>query len=397
MRQIKIILIILIIIVLFILGFLLKNSINKSIYNTNNISTIDNPLSDKSIYNTNNISTINNLLLDKNNIYNISPNKINWKKDMLDPKNKIGYPNLKKAYVVCYLNSALQLIRTFFIYLFLTQKTFTIQSIPKEIINFLNYIHEKNRDIAVHSILKLIVPNKNTRSNLFYINNNLHQSDSSEFLIYFLEYLFQYNNNLKNVFSFDLISTLQSNLNKEISSEKIVQENFFIINDINTFKNKNITNLSTILQAIINVPTEEIVSYKFLHNNNNLIIEDPDTIKSVHYSNFSSFLLIILNIFTFDLEENSTKKIDFYTYIPKKITFKTIDSVEYNYTPISIICHQGGQSANSGHYVNYSKNIENSKWYLYNDIKVYEILENSLNESIKKNKCNPFVVLLRQI
>ena len=39
-----------------------------------------------------------------------------------------------------------------------------------------------------------------------------------------------------------------------------------------------------------------------------------------------------------------------------------------SYTPISIICHYGGKSANSGHYATYRK--ENEAWFLVNDAQV---------------------------
>jgi uncharacterized UBP type Zn finger protein len=349
-------------------------------------------------YKKDNKFSLTNPFLDVNNIEQIiNNNVISWKEDMFNPQNTIGYPNLRKAYVVCYLNSALQLIRTFFINLFQIDPTLTVNDIPIEINYFLNYINEKKRHEAVKSMLKLIVPDKTTRLDLFYINNRLHQSDSSEFLIFFLQYLFQRNLQYKNVFTFDLVSSLQSTINPELTSYKTIEETTLIINNINEFKNQNITNLSTILESIIGTPSQDILEYRFKDDNENVILEDPNTIKTVYYTNFSPFLLVVLNIFTYNEKLKRVEKVNFYADIPELITFTTNDSIVYNYTPISIICHQGEQSANSGHYVNYSKNSLNDKWYLYNDINVYEILDNSLNKSIDKNKYNPFVVLLKQI
>ena len=316
---------------------------------------------------------------------------------MFNPQNTIGYPNLRKAYVVCYLNSALQLIRTFFINLFQFNPTLTVNDIPIEINYFLNYINEEKRHKAVQSMLKLIVPDENTRLDLFYINNQLHQSDSSEFLTFFLQYLFQTNLQYKNVFTFDLVSSLQSTIDPEIISYKTIEETTLIVNNINEFKKQNIANLSTILQTIIGTPSQDILQYRFKDDQENIIIEDPNTIKTDYYSNFSPFLLVQLNIFSYNIKTNRINKLNFYTDIPELITFTTNDSINYNYTPISIICHQGGSSANSGHYVNYSKNSLNNKWYLYNDINVFEIFDNSLNKSIRKHNYNPFVILLKRI
>jgi uncharacterized UBP type Zn finger protein len=339
-----------------------------------------------------------NALLDVNNIKEIlNDDIIIWKDDMFNPQNTIGYPNLRKAYVVCYLNSALQLIRTFFMNLFQIYPNLTTTNIPIEINYFLNYINEEKRHKAVESMLKLIVPDKDTRLDLFYINKQLHQSDSSEFLIFFLQYLFETNIEFKNSFTFDLVSSLQSTIDPELISYKTIEETTLIINNINQFKNQNITNLSTILQTIIGTPSQDILPYRFKDDQENILLEDPNTIKTDYYSNFSQFLLVQLNIFEYNEKIKRGEKINFYAYIPELITFTTNDSIIYNYTPISIICHQGGRSAKSGHYVNYSKNSLNNKWYLYNDINVYEILDNSLNKSIRKNNYNPFVVLLKRI
>ena len=240
-----------------------------------------------------------NPFLDVNNIKQIINNDvIIWKEDMFDPQNIIGYPNLRKAYVVCYLNSALQLIKTFFINLFQIDPSLTVNDIPTEINYFLNYINEQKRHKAVQSMLKLIVPNENTRLDLFYINKRLHQSDSSEFLTFFLQYLFQSNLQYKNVFTFDLVSSLQSTIDPELISYKTVEETTLIINNINEFKNQNITNLSTIIEFIIGTPTQDILEYKFKDDNENLILEDPNTIKTVYYSNFSPFLLVYEPVIT---------------------------------------------------------------------------------------------------
>lgn len=346
----------------------------------------------------NNKISSSNPLLDVNNIKSILDDNIEWKDNMLDPTNIIGYPNLRKAYVVCYLNSALQMIKTFFIYyLEMTEKDNIM--IPQEIIYFLNYINETKRDKAVHSMLKLLIPDKNTRLNSFYINKRLHQSDSSEFLLYFLQYLFSFDKEYKLNFQYNLISTLQSTINPDIISTRTEAESSFVINNINQYKNQNITNLSTILQDLIGQPNQDILNYTFTDNDNNIILNDPTTVKTTYYSNFSNFLLIILNIFEVDMNINppAIKKINFYTEIPDLVTFTTPNSIVYNYSPISIICHSGGALPTSGHYVNYSKNSLNDKWYLYNDINVYEVTDKLPNKSIIKNNYNPFVVLLKRV
>ncbi len=388
LKQKQIIYIIILLTIIGLLGLLLflyfKND-NKVSISDPFLDTTNNFSSSSPILNMTNKFSSSNPFLDINNIKDIKNDIIIWKKNALDPKNKIGYPNLRKDYVVCYLNSALQLIKTFFINLFQMNSNLTINDIPETILYFLNFIHEKKRHEAVNAILKLIVPNDNTRMNSFYINKRLRQSDSSEFLLYFLEdYLFEINKDFKNVFRFDFVSSLQNINTLEIFSTN-TKEDMILNILINEFKDQKINDLSIILQSIISASTQKVEfqnAFTFVN-------------KIEYYSNFSSFLLISLKLFYF--ENNTPKKIDFYTYIPELITFTTNDSIVYNYTPISIICHQGGQSANSGHYINYSKDIQNNKWYLYNDINVYEILDNSLNKSIEKNKYNPYVILLKRI
>ena len=60
------------------------------------------------------------------------------------------------------------------------------------------------------------------------------------------------------------------------------------------------------------------------------------------------------------------------SHLTDNVTFPTRDhegaQAEATYTPTSIICHYGGESANSGHYATYRK--ENEGWFLVNDAQV---------------------------
>ena len=63
------------------------------------------------------------------------------------------------------------------------------------------------------------------------------------------------------------------------------------------------------------------------------------------------------------------------SHLTDNITFPTLDHeggiTETSYTPTSIICHYGGESANSGHYATYRKEGEN--WIQLNDAQVLSV------------------------
>lgn len=63
------------------------------------------------------------------------------------------------------------------------------------------------------------------------------------------------------------------------------------------------------------------------------------------------------------------------SHLTDNVTFPTRDhegtQTETTYAPCSIICHYGGESANSGHYATFRK--ENDEWLLVNDAQVTQI------------------------
>lgn len=101
--------------------------------------------------------------------------------------------------------------------------------------------------------------------------------------------------------------------------------------------------------------------------------QENDTItKNKHLVYFPINNLIIKNNF---LEENNDMDIN-------------DEKKEMNYNLYAIICHLG--AIDSGHYISFCKNIQNNKWYLYDDNDVKEIDINVLH----KNNIMKTVVLL---
>jgi len=145
--------------------------------------------------------------------------------------------------------------------------------------------------------------------------------------------------------------------------------------------------------------------YIDLYSSTNELINSKQNESNI-FTYFNNYFIVKLNIF-FNL-----KKINKPIIIPDRIMFEILDEekkmVNYEYEPISVICHQGS-STSTGHYINYSKRpfkfvrstfgtikpIKEEKWFLYNDATVSEI--NNINENIQKIQCEPYIILFKQI
>jgi len=283
---------------------------------------------------------------------------------------KYGYPNLREAYVFCYINSALQLIRSLF--------SGINYKIPKEIVDFIQYNKAQGRVLEIEKILKLIVPIEEDRKNLFYytnkINNELQftQSDSYEFLEKMLNYCISKNKELLSFISFTSKS-IEDNTNVFKDNIILTIGNLKILYKESLFENK--INFNTILNDAILQP----------YFSTDLFLDD-----------FSDYLIVHL-----DLMDEKYKKMLININIDDKVQFKTIfdNNKVYRYNVLSVVCHIG-KNFNSGHYVNYSRRPLNKErtdygWFLYDDIKVSEISD--LNESIKTNQYQPYIILLKMV
>jgi uncharacterized UBP type Zn finger protein len=280
----------------------------------------------------------------------------------------IGYPNSKKAYVFCYINSALQLLRTLF-----SNINYPLNDTVAKFIQL--YSNDKNRYLEIGKILKLIVPSENERISLFYnkmSNNNIifRQSDSYEFLEKILNYTIDKNKDLLNFISI----TSSDRESTDTKNQYII---FTIGNLLNTF-GENIKKNNISLNEIIN----DAVSKPYFSS-------------SDYLSKFSDYLIVHL-----DMMDDNYKKVLIDIKLNDIVSFETVFGKKYEYKPVSIICHKG-EKLESGHYVNYSLrpiNKENTKfeWYLYDDNRVVKLKEDiSINSS--KNGYQPYIILLKRI
>lgn len=280
-----------------------------------------------------------------------------------------GYPNLKGAYVLCYINSSLQLLRTLF-----SSIKFKLQP---EINNFIQFIKPQGRITEIEKILKLLVPNEKDRNNLFYNqikeNNNvlrLKQSDSYDFLEKMLNFCIQKDKSLLNFISFSI---------KDINNnEKIVLDNSIL----------TIGNLKKLYKEEI---TENKISFNRIIND---AMFQPYFSTDLFLDNFSDYLIIHL-----DMMDENYSKVLIKIIIEDKVQFKTIFNKIYRFNLLSVICHIGN-SFSRGHYVNYSKRPINKEgteygWFLYDDIKVNKI--DDLNKNIISNGYQPYIFLLKKV
>jgi ubiquitin C-terminal hydrolase len=69
------------------------------------------------------------------------------------------------------------------------------------------------------------------------------------------------------------------------------------------------------------------------------------------------------------------------------------DNIKYMYDLTCVICHTGNR--HGGHYIAYTKNCINKKWYLYDDSHVVHIPDEEINNTI--NNQNAYVLLYTKI
>jgi hypothetical protein len=359
------------------------------------------------------------------------------KQNMLDlyKSSGIGYPNFgTNAYVLCYMNSALQLIRTLIgsmteeqdIKYGIRTSNNLLNKKLNTIINIINYSNPRSKNL-VDKILKYIVPNHAQRIQSFYNINeleklndddilinvgkletliNIQQSDSFQFLEYFLSKIQQLNPLFEKAIQFEKISSIKDSdestivysNTKYISNMLIIEANYLS----NLVKNNLKLNLSELIQDNI-YSLVDINNYKINNELTNAIQKKYDT-------NFSDYILVVLHIFQPDYKTGRHIKLDIGIDITSdKIQFTTLDNKEYNYGLISMICHSGS-TPDSGHYVNFSKrsrkigaDINNdqfeSMWYYYNDINVQQIGNNikNLNNKITNGGFTPYILCFKKI
>jgi len=343
--------------------------------------------------------------------------------NMLDlyKTSNIGYPNFgKNAYVLCYMNSALQFIRTLLGSTTDEQdKEYDIKKLDKTIKNILNYTKPRTKELVNH-ILKYLVLNHKTRIESFYNIDNLikekdidynspektleiRQSDSYEFLSYLLQKIEINSPKFINSIKFEettyIVDTDNSSLiynsTNSNSSILLIEPQYLIDNT----KNKSLK-LSSLIQNNI--------TYFSTINNYRINGELKDVMQLKYYHNFSEYIIVILNIFQPNYTTGRHTKLNINLDIDSTdVSFLSgtneIDLQENNYYLISMICHQG-DTPNSGHYVNFSKRLEeeggsiyNGKWWYYNDDIVEQIgTVSKLNKKIKKEKYIPYALLFKK-
>jgi len=352
----------------------------------------------------NNLDKIEDKIKDKNEY---KSNKTKNKIDTYDMFNlfqtrNIGYPNSYQAYVMCYVNSALQLLRTSF-------SSFYDLLSPEILTLFNSYINTRRPANYLNDILKLILPNNAVRKDAFYTENNtLRQSDSFEFLYYLLDYIF-YQDQLRQIkyyFKFDILEQLAGDNGRKIGliEEIILKMQPSVLNT-----DKLQINIQDLFNVYINGIEEKIGDFRDDDNK-----YGTNIMKKLTYVNFSEYLLINIVLFRYNKEKKNTEKLQYYTIIDKLsfqsynmeyLSSQTYDKYYYEYIPISIICHSGN-SVFSGHYINYSKrpktvngDLVNADWWLYNDDQVSLIGDSLdlLNNAIFINKSQPYIILYKQI
>jgi hypothetical protein len=302
--------------------------------------------------------------------------------DIYSSRN-IGYQNFgENAYVTCYMNSSLQLLRTLFYGL-----SYKLSSEVKNIFNFIN----KRNATKVYEILLYIISNDQVRQQ-FFRNGLPAQSDASEFLLLFIDKIFSENSSLIELLKCTKMQYyVDNNLQPLIDTKKTLNTTHINIQ----IYDENITyNLTNLIQ-------NGITYYSNVEVYDNNVGKNVNKIELTYYTNFSNYVLFIFDIFTYvtivDKDNKPigiiSKKLNLNLTLEDEITINT-----YKFTPISIVCHIGN-TITSGHYINYSKrpNTQNGlfdEWWLYNDANVNNIGDiEKLNMSMKERTAIPYIVL----
>lgn len=261
-----------------------------------------------------------------------------------------GFNNIGNT---CYLNAALQMI---------------IHN--KDLCNLIINNEKLNPDFEnISNFIKLYYDNSDNKAitpdyikNLISKNNKefigFNQNDSFEFILYFLDYIFETIKNIKSEKIYNVTTKISikckllSCLNINIHYEK----NNFLLLDIND----NTNNLDECYRYY--------KSIEKLHNDNLYFCEKCNSkriaSKRTEICKWSKHLIIVLKRFNY---QGRSQKINKEIEVP--IEWR------HDYVLKGIVFHSG--STFGGHYIYIGK--YNNKWFMFNDDCVKEISENQLN------------------
>jgi len=345
--------------------------------------------------------------------------------DLYSSRN-VGYPNCMGCF--CYLNSALQLLRTV-VYPFKKQLNPVVahflQIVNKcdPILNrlFLYYVAQENVGIK-NKLEQLYIahstgekhpqvteelaalkddPNFSTGEGQYFGTSNFILSDAHEFLSHVLNAcVLSDKDNFLDFFKIRTINYLEytdPTTNKNVKRSSGITDELIYSTSIDEYRNMSIISLRKLVQDIFN-PKEEQISLK--------INEIPTEVTKLTYLNPSEYILLSFKLFTNDAKVIPLK-IALYDYL--FISTVVPDGMlinRYKYKPISIVCYVGKEST-GGHYINYSKRlterkqqITNGTWYKYDDSDAVQLGGNiqTVEDDIKKiPNAVPYIIALKRV
>ena len=242
----------------------------------------------------------------------------------------------------CYLNSGLQLI--------MNNKELCQQivNIP-EMSEFIKTYFNSNADSLSPHLIKDIV----SRTNREFIGYN--QNDAFEFIIYFLEYIF---NNIKQngIYEIQTKITVKCKLLSCLNRSEHIEKNNFLLLDVSSDTN-NLDDCYRIYKQKEKLMDDNIY---FCEKCNDKRIAS----KRTEISLWPKHLIIVLKRF---LHNGKSTKITKNIIVPV--------NWRHNYVLKGIVFHSG--SVFGGHYIYIG--YHNNKWIVFNDNSTYELIENQLN------------------
>jgi uncharacterized UBP type Zn finger protein len=321
----------------------------------------------------------------------------------------------------CYINSSIQLLKHINHY-----KKIEESNDKKYLENFFNLTlkykeeNDKNKKIQQKCVDEINKYNFKDLTEEYIIQNINNQNDAADFL------KFLYPTDTENaILKKEHIDTYEYSItycyeeknniekcNKIISKSPLNYNPFIIFNIYGNITRSLITNLMNYKQIIedeknpFNIKEYKKETEKCKHIKNDYIYKycrnDP-----MIYAENTNFIIIIAKIYETDNNNLKIKKLvkiipDKILSIDNKQINNDVDNIEF--TPVSIISH-GGNTINSGHYINYSlrKNPDSNKneWFQYNDNNVYYIgdYEKLILELDKdfNNNFTPYIFLYQRI